>query len=388
MESILWAEIGSLYNNAKVPLGGRLLRTSLTLDEKWFALGLSTDEGDRFQGFHAENILLIMDEAPGIEPKIYEAAQGILTSRGAKTLLIGNPTSPSGPFFDYFKNPLWKAFHISCYESPAIKEPDKYPALTSLKWIEERKAEWGEASPMFISRVLGQFPTEGSDTLIPLSWCHQAVIRWQKDKEKDRKARSDRVYLGLDVARYGDNKTVLSTYGDGKLLAQRAIQKKSVMDAVQMVVHEAISLGPKLMQVAVDDTGLGGGVTDRLRELGYPVLGMNNAAKPTDQTHFKLSRDEQYWNLRELFRSGEIMIPDNDTLISQLSAIKYKVMPGTNKIMVETKDEMRKRGLKSPDEMDSLVLATWGARRLHSSTSFRRKSTGSEIKQYSDISYY
>jgi hypothetical protein len=74
MESILWAEIGSLYNNAKVPLGGRLLRTSLTLDEKWFALGLSTDEGDRFQGFHAENILLIMDEAPAVEQRHFSSA--------------------------------------------------------------------------------------------------------------------------------------------------------------------------------------------------------------------------------------------------------------------------------------------------------------------------
>ena len=122
VESILWAEIWNLYKNSRVPLGGKLLKTSLSFEEKWFALGLSTDDPDRFQGHHAENLLLVMDEAPGVDPKIYEAAQGILTSRGAKSLLIGNPTSPSGPFFDCFKNKLWTSFHISCYDSPGITD--------------------------------------------------------------------------------------------------------------------------------------------------------------------------------------------------------------------------------------------------------------------------
>ena len=122
-----------------------------------------------------------MDEAPGVDPKIYEAAQGILTQAHSKCLLIGNPTSPSGPFFDCFKSKLWSTFHISCYDSPAIAEPEKYPALTTMKWIEERKEAWGEFSPMFISRVRGEFPVEGEDTLIPMNWCERAVARWHKN---------------------------------------------------------------------------------------------------------------------------------------------------------------------------------------------------------------
>lgn len=383
VESILWAEIWNLFNNSRVPLGGRLLKTSLNIEEKWFALGLSTDDPDRFQGHHAKHMLLIMDEAPGVDPKIYEAAQGILTQAHSKCLLIGNPTSSSGPFFDKFKNKHWNSFHISCYDSPAIENPDKYPALTTMKWIQERKEEWGEHSPMFQSRVLGQFPEEGEDTLIPLAWCERAAKRG----DKKGTPYSDKVYLGLDVARYGTNKTVLTVYQPDKVQRITAVQNRSTMDAVNLVVKEAIAVGAKLMQVTVDDTGLGGGVVDRLRELGYPVLAVNFSQKPTDPIHFRAIRDEIFWNLRELFRSDEIIIPYNERLMAQLSAIKYKINPRNGRIEIENKDEMKKRGLDSPDEADSLAIAVWGARRMKGSMRFRR-TTRTYSENYLDKAYY
>jgi len=384
VESILWAEIWNLYNNARVPLGGRLLKTSLNLEEKWFALGLSTDDPDRFQGHHAENLLLVMDEAPGIDPKIYEASQGILTQSGSKALLIGNPTSSSGPFFDKFKNKHWNSFHISCYDSPAIENPDRYPALTTMEWILERKEEWGQHSPMFVSRVLGEFPEEGEDTLIPLSWCERAVTRG----EKKSVPHTDKVYLGLDVARYGTNKTVLTVYQPDRVKSISGIQNRSTMDAVSLVVKEAVSAGAKLMQVTVDDTGLGGGVVDRLRELGYPVLAINFSQKPTDPMHFRAIRDEIFWHLRELFRSDEIILPYNEKLMAQLSSIKYKINARNGRIEIETKDDMKKRGLESPDEADSLAIAVWGARRMKGSTRFRRTTRSYREKYYEDKVYY
>jgi len=385
VESILWAEIWSLYNNSRVPLGGRLLKTSLNIEEKWFALGLSTDDPDRFQGHHAKHVLLVMDEAPGVDAKIYEAAQGILTQDHSKCLLIGNPTSSSGPFFDKFSMKTWKPFYISCYDSPAITDPEKYPALTTMKWIHERKEEWGEASPMFVSRVLGQFPEEGEDTLIPLAWCERAV---QRRFKKAGVTATDKIYLGLDVARYGTNKTVLTTYQPDRVKKITSIQNRSTMDAVNLVVREAISAGAKLMQVTVDDTGLGGGVTDRLRELGYPVLAVNFSQKPTDPMHFRAIRDEIFWNLRELFRSDEIIIPDNPALMAQLSAMKYKINPRNGRIEIENKDDMKKRGLNSPDEADSLAIAVWGARRMKASMRFRRMAGARGRSEYVDKVYY
>ena len=383
VEHILWAEIWSLYKNSRVPLGGKLLKTALNLEEKWYALGLSTDDPDRFQGHHAEHLLLVMDEAPGIDAKIYEASKGILTQSHSKSLLIGNPTSPSGPFFDAFKSKYYNPIHISCYDSPAIVEPEKYPALTTTKWIDERKEEWGESSPMFISRVLGQFPEEGEDTLIPLNWCERAVKRGDK---KDGCIISDHIYLGLDVARYGSNKTVLTTFQPNRVIRIKTIQNRSTMDAVNMVVAEGVSAGVKLMQVTVDDTGVGGGVTDRLRELSYAVLALNFSQKTSDPLHFRGIRDELYWHLRELFRSDEIAIPNNEALIAQLSAIKYKINPLSGRIEIESKDAMKKRGLKSPDEMDSLAIAVWGAKRMKASNHARRRSGRSY--RPSDVAYY
>jgi hypothetical protein len=385
VESILWPEIWDLYKNARVPLGGRLLKTSLSFEEKWFALGLSTDDPDRFQGHHAEHLLLVMDEAPGVDPKIYEAAQGILTSRGAKALLIGNPTSASGPFFDCFSNKLWTTFHISCYDSPAIRDPEAYPTLTTQKWIDERKEEWGEHSPMFQSRVKGEFPLEGEDTLIPLNWCEKAVQRWHRNA--DVKRITEHIYLGLDVARYGTNKTVLTEFLPPRVISMKKIQKKSTTEAVNLVIQAAISAGAKLQQVTVDDTGVGGGVTDRLRDLKYPVIPINFSQKPGDPFHFRYIRDEIFWNLRELFRSDEIEIPPNDDLIAQLSSIKYKVNARSGKIEIETKDDMKKRGLKSPDETDSLAIAVYGARRSKGSQSYRSK-TGVRRHQPVDMAYY
>jgi phage terminase large subunit len=386
VESILWAEIWSLYKNARVPLGGRLLKTSLNIEEKWFALGLSTDDPDRFQGHHAKHLLLVMDEAPGVDPKIYEAAQGILTQAHSKALLIGNPTSASGPFFDCFKSKLWNTFHISCYDSPAIRDPEGFPSLTTQKWIDERKEHWGENSPMFQSRVLGEFPIEGEDTLIPLNWCERAVARWHKNKTAKRL--NTHIFLGLDVARYGTNKTVLTDYLPPRVREITKIQRKSTTEAVNMVIQAGITAGAKLQQVTVDDTGVGGGVVDRLRDLKYPVIPINFAQKPADPMHFRYIRDEIYWYLREMFRSNEIEIPPNDDLIAQLSAIKYKINARSGRIEIETKDDMRKRGIDSPDEADSVAIAVYGARRHVGTITFRRQSSYKRQKDYADMVYY
>ena len=129
----------------------------------------------------------------------------------------------------------------------------------------------------------------------------------------------------------------------------------------------------KLTSVATDDTGVGGGVTDRLRELGYPVLAVNFSNQAFDREHFKSVRDEMYWIMREMFRADEIAIPDDGALISQLSSIKYKIRDNNKKIEIEGKAEITKRGLKSPDESDSVALAIYASKRMNASSSARKR---------------
>ena len=167
----------------------------------------------------------------------------------------------------------------------------------------------------------------------------------------------------------------------------KSIQNRSTTEAVNLVIQEAISAGAKLQQVTVDDTGVGGGVTDRLRDLNYPIIAVNFSQTPSDPMHFRSIRDEMYWHMRELFRSDEIEIPPNDLLISQISSIKYKVNARNGRIEIESKDDMKKRGLPSPDEADSLVIAVHGARRQRGSKSFRSKASSGRFTPR-DMVYY
>lgn len=368
--SVLWAEIENMYNKAKYPLGGSITTGKIEIAPKWYALGLPSSEEVRFQGYHSENILVVFDEAAGISPEIYTAAQGNLTSKNSRLLLIGNPTSPTGMFYEYSKNPNWNRIHISAFDSPAIDEPDKYPFLVNRKWIMGREEEWGKSSPMYVARVLGEFPLESDETLIPLSWLDAAVKRYVEKSGKDILI-SDHVYVGLDVARFGSDKSVCAVYQPNKLLPLKKLQGKDTVAVQRMVNQEVMGAGSKLIQINVDDTGVGGGITDQLRAQMMPVVGVNFNQKAQNRRFFRNARCEIMWNLREVLRAGDIALPPDDELISQLSSIKYNMDQKTNFIEIESKDEMRKRGLPSPDCAWAVALAVWGAKKIRVNKSIR-----------------
>lgn len=377
VSSVLWAEIGRLYQNARIPLGGELTHCKIQINPKWQALGIPSSEEERFMGFHAEHILVVFDEASGIPPPIYTAASGNLTSQHSRWLLIGNPLSPSGQFYDNSKNPNWHKIHISAFDSPAIKEPDKYPYLVNQKWIMEREAEWGKSSPMYIARVLGEFPTESDDTLIPLSWIEAAVKRYMDEPSKKLLV-SDHVYLGVDIASKGNDKTVCATYQPNKILPLKKAQGRELSTVKHLVTQEAIAAGTKLMQITMDETGLGGGPTSDMRQMGYPTVGINFAQKAANKRFFKRLKDEIIWNLREVFRAGEIAIPLDDELINQLASIKYKTDQNVGMIEVESREEMTARGLKSPDCAWAVALAVWGSKRIKVSPQIRPIAYGEQ----------
>jgi phage terminase large subunit len=358
VENVLWKEIGGLYNKAKLPLGGRLKKVGLDLEtEDWFAIGLSTDEAERFQGFHSPNLLVVFDEAPGVNPIIWEAAQGLMTGEHNHFLGIGNPISPSGPFFDAFKSSLYNKIQISCLDNPNYKEGrEVIPGLTTKRWVDDRKAEWGEHSPLFMSRVLGEFPIEGSNNLIPLSWCEEAYNRRVEHVENHK-------YMGVDVARYGNNWTVITIY-QKPIVRQWRLMGKNTMEVANFVLSLFNDERPQ--SVTVDDTGVGGGVVDRLLELRVPTVGVNFSESANRRGTFRGIRDEIYWNLRDLFRVGDIKLDRgrHENLVNQLSALQYTIMDRSGKIQVESKKELTKRGLVSPDDADSLALAVYGHQKL------------------------
>lgn len=220
VENILWREMRQAAARSKIPLGGKILKTKYEIDEKWYAIGISSDKDDNFQGFHSEHLLVIADEAAGIPENTMQVIEALMTSQGTRQLLIGNPTNTIGGFYESHKSPLYNKIVVSCFDTPNFKKngirnlddlmkmdrdtlnalPLVYPELVTPIWAYERAESWGIDSPMFQSRVLAVFPEEGDDTLIKLSHIERALEKtWTEDEWKFRPRRKT---IGIDVARF------------------------------------------------------------------------------------------------------------------------------------------------------------------------------------------
>jgi phage terminase large subunit len=384
VEDILWRELRDAHTKAKVQLGGKPNNTSLNLGEQWFATGLSTDDPDRFQGYHAVDVLLICDEASGIEEAIYNASEGIVSSQHARVLYIGNPTNTTGTFYKAFKLPGYGKIHISAFDTPnftafgitlediragtwqqKITADLPRPYLITPEWVADKYLRWGEGNPMWDSRVMGEFPIEGEDTLIPLRYIEAARTRHLPVKADDPEQ------IGQDYARFGSDRTEFCYRKGPKPLEWRTYSHQDTMATAQKS-SAFIELYPSASTV-VDEIGLGAGVYDRLLQLlpNREILGANVGMPAFDTERFANLRAEIHWGLRERFIQGDIdltALPQDvyDDLSAQLSAITFKYTT-RGQIQIESKQDMKKRGLPSPDKClaeGTLVLTSSGYRAI------------------------
>ena len=363
---ILWRQLHRLYRPVAQTLGGTMLDTRWELSDDRYAMGLSADGADQFQGFHSPNMLIVVDEAEGVSEEIYEAVESVMTSAEPLLLLIGNPTTMSGAFRRAFyeERSIYCTITISALDSPNVQaERVVVPGLTTHRWVEERKIIWKEGSSIYRSRVLGEFPQQGEDTLFHLGDLEAAVNHivdaesWSvggKTVIGAERSATEEVILAVDVARFGsDRSVILRRRGD----SVEDIQVLRQMDTMQVTGWVAAAVREhNPSQVYVDEIGVGAGVVDRLRELGLPVRGVNVAQRARQDRKYVNLRAEGYWGLRERFTTGHISIPDDNELTSELASLRYSY-DSSGRIKIESKDEMRKRGLSSPDKADALMLA-------------------------------
>ena len=374
VEDILWREIRAARSHSRIQLGGKVNNTSIDIGEQWFALGLSTDDPDRFQGFHAPSILLIVDEASGVAEDIFNASEGIVSSGHARVLYVGNPTSVEGTFYKSFKMPGYGKIHISAFDTPnfttfgitiedirsntwqsKITADLPRPYLITPEWVFDKYLRWGEGNPMWDSRVMGNFPEQGEDSLIPLARIEEAARRTIDVKLEDTEQ------IGVDVSRFGSDKTEFAYRKGPKVLDWKTYNHLDTM-ATANNVHDFATLHPTAV-VGVDEVGVGAGVYDRLVQLlpNQTVYGVNVGQAAFDSEQFANLRAEIFWGLRERFIQGDIDLSDLppdvlDDLSAQLSQIKFKYS-ARNQLQIEKKEDMKKRGLVSPDKADALAIA-------------------------------
>lgn len=382
--NVIWREIRGAYESSRVPLGGELMKTRLELGSNWYAFGIASDKPDNVRGIHASggHILIIVEEASGVDKEILTALEGNLTSNDISLIYIGNPTIGYGSFYDSHKSQLFNKIVITAFDTPnftangiksvadlkkfqsldemrSLKLP--FPQLVTPQWAWGRLQEWGEDSPMFRSLVCAEFPEESTDTLIPLQWIKEAL-----DMEFDMKELMPTVnVIGIDCARFGDDTTVFTAVeGYHNTCITRDIQWHNNKDTMR-TVGKAISMFDDLGYTkekdifVIDDTGVGGAVTDRLSELGYNVIPVN-FGESSDEDGFVNKKAEIFWLLRKVFQDRKIKILDKGKVVNELNIVRYDYNSQSD-ILIVPKKKMKAEGLGSPDFADSMALAVYGA---------------------------
>jgi phage terminase large subunit len=299
---------------------------------------------EALQGIHADNVLLIADEASGVPEAVFEAAAGSMSTEGSITILAGNPTRATG-FFHATHTKLrhiWKSIKVACFESSRV----------STSYIEEERA-FGENSNRWRIRVLGEFPEGDDDTLIARSLIEGAVER------KVTAARNDPTFWGLDVARFGSDASALAKRKGAVMLEK--VKKWRGLDTMALCgqIVNAWNETPERERpeaIFVDVIGLGAGVVDRLAELNLPAVGINVSESPSfSLTQAMRLRDELWCLCRDWFKTLKVSIPDDPETIEELAQPRV-AFTSSGKTKVESKDEMRSRGVGSPDGGDAFVL--------------------------------
>lgn len=358
VRDLLWREVRALHARAGGRVRSRLFDTRLERGDKWFAEGYSTDVAERFSGHHAEHLLLVVDEASGVSDAIFEAAEGFLTSENARVLLIGNPTQLAGQFHRAFhsERQIWSTVHISAFDAPCYTgEPVSDAArrgLVTETWVEDKRVKWGEGSPAWDVRVLGDFPSTSDDTVCSLAAVEAAQAR-------SLKAGQDPVVLGCDVARFGSDETVIAARQGGRVRIVKTYVGRDTMQTVGEVLAAARRLAedaaipPMFMRIVIDDDGVGGGVTDRLRELDeFPVVKFNAAALPFT-SDYPNRRSELWFAFAEAL--PDVDLDGDDQLAGDLTAPRYS-LDSRGRRVVEAKADTKKRLGRSPDRADAVLL--------------------------------
>ncbi len=441
VRDVLFGEVHYWYDEMTRNPAGRWLANDFELstvrlehktsEKPWYAVGIASSKPINAEGYHAPHLLAVFDEAKGISRSTFDAIQGMRTTQRAKLFVASTPGGPTGEFFRIFDkyrttwkktfviHPTWLRKELNRPEAIGT-DPETgaetrgmfalhgtyYSARIQKDWVDARGLEWGRDSPVYIARVRGDFPDLAEDRLIQYSWFTMA-------ESKEEGAAGHAVWVSCDVARYGRDRTVAFAGAGGTVLAGETIARTPEQSSAPEAHADNIGDDPKrplyrsvpatcdflerfggkhgAEGYIIDDTGLGGGVSDEMKKRGYPVIPIEFGAGPTDkpktedqrkykrvrglpETYFFNLKAQLGWALRNAFEAGQLALgrlPEHilEPLRAQATLMKYEI---TEKGLIRLLDpdqseedegdmlflgeEERK---KSPDHFHSLMLLWW-----------------------------
>lgn len=368
LSDVLWAEIAKWLTilNQRHPAIGNLLEwtsekiylKSNPMESFAVARTARPEKPEALQGFHSDNILFLIDEASGVAENVFEVAEGALSTDGAFVVMAANPTRQSGYFFDSHNRmrSSWATMQVNGEDCKRV----------SRQYIENMAKKWGRQSPIYKVRVQGEFAA-ATDGVIALELCEAALIR---EVERNKQP----VIWGLDVARFGDDSTCLAKRGGNHLLEPcKEWFGKDTMQTAGLIKSEYDWANEKPHCINVDVIGIGAGVVDRLKELGLPVNGVNVAESPavnSGKRQYSRLRDELWFQGREWLEALDCKLADDQDLVGELTTPKYDIL-SNGLIKVESKDDLKARGIASPNRADAFLLTFAPA--LGGSAFFKKK---------------
>jgi len=359
LNDILWTELS------------RWIRQSVLADEfvvqkdkifnkaapkEWWARAISPsvkagkdEQAETLAGLHGDHLLIVVDEASGVLDPVYIPLEGALTQEDNKVLLIGNPTKNKGYFFDtHFDNKIkgdWNRLHWDARKSSNVT-PDM---------VNYFSRKYGVESNVFRIRVAGEPPLESERTVISLHWALQCIDSGVKVVDP-----LSPLYLGVDVARYGDDKSIILPRKELVISPWEEFQGMNTHSLGGFINQTYIDLDADGM--AIDEIGVGAGVTDWLHKVGHiKCYGLNVSSVSSDKKKYHRLRDELWWRVREKCIKGAYSFPPGpmgEELCDELSSPLYD-FDENGGVKVESKRDMKARGVMSPNIADALCLTEY-----------------------------
>lgn len=337
--------------------------------ETWVATATpwSANNAEAFAGRHEENLMLLFDEASGIDDIIWETAEGQMSTANAVWLAFGNGTQNTGRFYD-LGGRFRKTWSVAAVDSREAKMSNKAEID---RWLED----YGEDSDFFRVRVRGMFPRASSTQLIGTDLIEGAQARFKRAYGRDFRTRlrmeglavlretlheqspGSPVIMTVDVARLGNDESVISVRC-GNVFIKLQSWRELTTDVLAKIVAEHIdAIQPEA--VFIDGVGIGGPAIDILRSLQYEIEDVQAGAKAmNDRAHYN-KRAEMYVSARDWLRSGGMIEPEDLELATDLREVQYGFAGRTQALQLETKDDARRRGVASPDVGDTLAYSFW-----------------------------
>lgn len=390
VRNIIWPHIRRCHFLAKLP--GEVLTQTWKFGGDIVAYGFSPSPYDEAatQGIHAPNLLIVVDEAGGIGEVVGQALEALMTGGNTRLLLLGNPpTDQEDSWFERcYESPLYNTITIGAYDTPNFTGeevglcktcPPQVPEhkitkhLVDQRWVDDVVAEFGEDSPFVEARVWARFPRSTANKVIPFSWTEKAA-----DNEKPIPGHIIR--LGIDIAADGGDEFVIAKADGYTVTVEHRSSGKANENAVDVAnvclqhIREAEKQHadrgiPDKVKVKIDTIGVGWGVVSLLQTWGKEgrhsatIVPVNVAERAKDPEKFRNIRAELWWNGRILFQprdNGEqdVRLPGDRKIMSQLAGPTFKA-DSSGRIQIETKAEMKRRGVTSPDRAEAVLLALY-----------------------------